>query len=78
MKEKKTKFRKLRILIRKGKIDRLFWAIHFGGVHAKDFPQGRFPTCSDCEDFLQGLCGGGEDPLKCMTQKSGSSKWESF
>jgi len=72
-----NRFRRLKILIRKHRIDALLWEMHFHGSTAAEFPGGKFPTCQDCEDFKMGLCSGGRDPLRCFSENK-NAKWEVF
>ena len=72
-KKQRTRLRKLRILLKKGKINPTLWLAHFGNA-----PANVVPTCQDCSDFQIGECAGGRDPLECMVEASKNAVIESF
>ena len=47
-------------LVRDAGVNHLVWVVHFGrGVPGQ-------VCCRDCVDFVEGLCKGGGDPVRCM------------
>ena len=54
----------LKNALKNGDIDPLMWSIHFPGVRAT-----RVPSCRDCEDYKNGVCKGGYDPVLCFKEQ---------
>lgn len=61
----KSKAQWLRVLrenLESGEIDFIQWGVHFR--HTETYVE-----CSDCADYLAGICPGGQDPISCFQDK---------
>jgi hypothetical protein len=58
------KLKELKNALRNGDIDPLMWSIHFPGIRDT-----RVPRCLDCEDYKNGVCKGGYDPISCFKEQ---------
>jgi len=72
-KKHRSRLRKLQILLKKGKINPMLWAVHFAGV-----PFNVIPTCQNCTDFQINGCIGGRDVVECMIKASKNADIEYF
>ncbi len=52
-------------LFETGEIDIFLWFAHF---QDDDFDS--VPSCSDCVDFIAGVCDGGRDVIECFIEKT--------
>jgi len=53
--------RHVKKFLEEGKIDPELWKIHFPHI----LPS-HVPTCNECEDKKNDLCGGGKEPVECF------------
>jgi len=47
---------------------KIVWFMHFQDIPPEE------ATCEDCEDYVNGVCSGGKNPILCMMDKADKLK----